>query len=201
MSRHIITLLSIVSFFVPSLSYAFETRTDGPYFAIAGSYITADDVNVTDVPNPGTIKYDDELGGSLFFGYNFEGLNIRTEGEVSYQSSKFKATTPTKQFEGDVSPVALMANVYYDLDLDTFVVPYIGAGAGLASSEGSTRKFAYQLRAGIAIQLTPRFDVYSGYRYFNSTNLIDAGTSFDPSSPANTDYTSHSGELGLRYFF
>lgn len=140
-----------------------------------------------------------------------EGL--RAELEVSYRHNKLNGhwhTTTSSFFnsssgsldgnlDGKVSNFAIMANVWYDIDVGSKIKPYIGGGVGWdrakldvaaivttgsgdfrddpgsawSSSHQDQSGFAWQLGVGVNYPVTPRIDVCVGYRYFR-------GPGFDP---------------------
>jgi len=81
------------------------------------------------------------------------------------------ANSPIGTNEG-FTTMAAMVNAYYDVDLGNEsipVVPYVGAGVGLARATfaGADHwKLAYQAKAGVSYAVTPEIKVYGGYRYF-----------------------------------
>ena len=71
------------------------------------------------------------IGGALGFRF-FD--SFRGEMNISYRKADVDSITDifgTLQGAGDVGLVALMANVYYDLELEFPVTPYLGAGIGI----------------------------------------------------------------------
>ena len=142
------------------------------------------------VPVDATAKSDRGIAFSGAVGYRFaEGL--RVEGELSYRKYDFKTINVrepgglavllpaavranpafldglrgTKELEGDLRSLTLMANLYYDFDLGLDFEPYVGGGIGLSrvSAEGivSGNKtvddddtvMAYQLGAGLGYKV------------------------------------------------
>ena len=81
----------------------------------------------------------------------------------------------------------LMANGYYDIPIESFpLVPYVGAGIGLAHNSlngvsvaapgtgvarftgNDTNQFAWQLSAGLAYNFSPNLALDVGYRYLHA---------------------------------
>ncbi len=108
----------------------------------------------------------------------------------------------------------VFANFYYDLDTGTSVTPYFGFGLGYArinekasvsvpsvqyaaNAKGSEDNFAYNIGAGVSVNLTYNMDVEVGYRY-TDYGQIKNRTSGDY---AKRSYDSHEVLLGLRYTF
>lgn len=115
---------------------------------------------------------------------------LRGEVEASYRRNKLGGHWVTSSYstgtvDGHVSTFAVMANVWYDIDIGSKVRPYIGGGAGWArshvdaaivTSSGFTRSsvgttafdaagFAYQLGAGFNYEIQPGVDLGLAYRF------------------------------------
>jgi opacity protein-like surface antigen len=147
------------------------------------------------------------LGGSV--GANLDN-NFRVEGEVAYRGS----TTDDRRYflpgaELSVGALSLMGNGFFDLDLNSPISPYIGIGAGFAFIRGTAENifgsddddsdvvFAYQLMAGVSYELSPRADLFAGYRFFNTTDydVSTFGTNFE------SNFLSHEFMVGARFSF
>jgi opacity protein-like surface antigen len=96
-------------------------------------------------------------------------------------TNQFQATfagTANVEATGKAHTFALMANVWFDIDLDSWITPYIGAGGGYASTtveardafRGEENGFAWQFGAGANVALDAGTSLNIGYRY------MDAGT-------------------------
>lgn len=107
----------------------------------------------------------------------------------------------------------LFANFYYDLDTGTSVTPYFGFGLGYArinekagvsvplvqyteNAKGSEDNFAYNVGAGVSVNLTYNMDVEVGYRYTDYGKIKNKKVDY-----AKRSYDSHEVLLGLRYTF
>ncbi|NJL57804.1 outer membrane beta-barrel protein [bacterium] len=112
-----------------------------------------------------------------------------------------------------------MANIYYDIPTNSRFRPYLGAGLGFYTSrinnltatffpaamlspvnQTSETSFAFQIKAGISYEISPKSEAFLGYRYFNGStlNFNDPGNlgRFSPDG-----VRIHAAELGFRYFF
>ena len=149
-------------------------------------------------PLAGTVDYDKGYGFSFMLGYAL-GNGLRVEAEGGYINNGFQGInveTPgafVTQLEsgenklgGDLSALTLMMNAYYDIDLGSSLVPYIGGGLGaadLSSAMKSTASnllvddadciFIYQLGAGLGYKISgsskgPDVTVSLDYRYLAS---------------------------------
>ena len=116
------------------------------------------------------------------------------------------------QLSTDVTTYTTMFNAYYDLGNMNGVVPYLGAGVGLAyhrvgdvtsdvvpgvQSGDDKVSFAWALMAGFGYQLTDRAILDVGYRYIDlgsaqSSNFGGVRLEVD-------DMRAHEIKIGLRY--
>jgi len=79
--------------------------------------------------------------------------------------------------EGKSKNFAFMGNVYYDLDLDSTITPYVGAGIGYVSNKivyapsgvgianDSDGSFAWQLIAGADFKISETMSIFADYKY------------------------------------
>jgi opacity protein-like surface antigen len=121
----------------------------------------------------------------------------------------------TSHLSADVRSYTLMLNGYYDLGNLNGMVPYVGAGIGLAhhrmgdvqgvvgpttQSGGDNTAFAWSLMAGVAYQLSERAILDIGYRYID---LGSVRSGRDPVLPRLEidDMQAHEIKLGVRYHF
>jgi outer membrane protein OmpA-like peptidoglycan-associated protein len=103
----------------------------------------------------------------------------------------------------DINQVSVMANVLYDFNAGGVIVPYIGAGAGVAfvnsgllGASSSSTQFAYQAILGVGYNIDPTFRINLEGRYYGTTspnfnysgNL--GGTPFNvTASPQNNNFS------------
>ena len=81
--------------------------------------------------------------------------------------------------------IAVLANILYDFNAGGTIVPYIGAGAGIAfvrtsalNTSNDTTQFAYQAIVGVGYNIDPMFRVNVDARYYGTTNPYLAGTGY-----------------------
>lgn len=97
--------------------------------------------------------------------------NVRVEGEIAYRSNDLKSLGGGI-VGGDVTSLAFMANGYYDIPVQSAVIPFVGAGIGVADVEMSGLRndtdtvIAFQLMAGGAIPVSPNVALTAEYRLF-----------------------------------
>lgn len=122
-------------------------------------------------------------------GYRYN--NFRVEGEFAHLQNTV-ANTSNQNWNTNF----IMMNAYYDFDMNTPLIPYLGAGLGLAifpddianySTEPNSCEFAYQGITGLGYRVSTSLILVGEYAYVGYTNLKG----------------NHSNlfNLGLNYFF
>lgn len=157
----------------------------------------------------GDIDFEGDWAGAFSVGYGF-GNGLRLEGEMSHRRSDVDGFTGGG-LVGKAAVTGFMANLIYDFDVSPRFIPYVGLGAGLAivrfddvtplggsNVDDEDNVFAWQGIAGVAVPLTDQLDLTADYRYFDTSD-VDLQT--DAGGAINSEYTSHSVMLGLRYRF
>lgn len=100
--------------------------------------------------------------------------------------------------------LSVLANLWYDIPVGAVVTPYVGGGVGVGGfeveGEGKAR-FAYQLGAGVAFNISPTVAVTADYRH----RWINGATFTDSDDPS---YSLRVGKVqtnlfsaGLRFTF
>ncbi len=177
-----------------------------PYLRISASYVSPEDSEFTDPAFPGVTfeaGLDSALGASVAGGLAFPS-GLRGEFEVARRETDLEqiCAVSCAAINGDVTSLALMANLYYDLPLAAAVRPYVGFGAGLArvSVDSSVLGVGdddtvpgYQLAVGLGIAVAERVTLDTGYRYF-ATGDVEVNT-------IEADYATHNFEVGVRIAF
>ena len=112
------------------------------------------------------------VGGAL--GYDFIGLRVEAEGVYRENTGTLAVGGLSAGF--NFNEVAIMGNVYYDFLAGSAIVPYIGAGAGVAflnaGALGATRQstqFAYQGILGVGWNIDSTFRLNLEGRYYGTT--------------------------------
>jgi opacity protein-like surface antigen len=112
--------------------------------------------------------------------------------------------------DADLSTFYGFANIYYDVFTWGRVTPYLGGGIGFARHEvdnvnlpaglssGKNTEFAWNLQAGVAVDLTYNLALDVGYRY---ADFGDARTGGGGTTMYVDDIVSHDVRVGLRYSF
>ncbi len=161
---------------------------------------------VTGVTDTENLSSEWGLGGAI--GYAFRSVPLRLEGEYTY----YHALTSDPGGGGDTERFHVgMANAYYDLHLGDSLKrwqPYVGFGVGFAVDDmaltrtnGTTytrhdSAFAYQVKSGVAYELTPSWDMVLGYRYLHigERSWMNSVSQLTLRDPVNL----HFFEVGLR---
>ncbi|MFT3724058.1 MAG: outer membrane beta-barrel protein [Hyphomonadaceae bacterium] len=86
--------------------------------------------------NPIVMSFDldDDWRGSAAYGLDYGSL--RFEGELSMTKNEvntwtsFKPANLTRQADGKVGLISLMANAYWDFDMGPGITPFVGVGGG-----------------------------------------------------------------------
>jgi outer membrane protein OmpA-like peptidoglycan-associated protein len=109
-------------------------------------------------------------------GYDFIGP--RVELEANYRDNTGTLTTPSTlgSVGFDFNQTAVMANLLYDFNAGGTIVPYVGAGLGVAFTNASalggsvsSTQFAYQGIVGIGYNIDSSFRINLEGRYFGTT--------------------------------
>jgi OOP family OmpA-OmpF porin len=176
------------------LASAGQAQAKDFYISVLGGANWWEDQTQVSGDNTTVIHFDADTG---FIVAGAVGLHLdnwlhglRVEAEASYRRNEIDGPWATSDTEtgtviGHVSTFAVMANVWYDIDIGSRFKPYIGGGAGWArshfdgailTSSGATRSgegttafdqagFAYQLGAGFNYEIMPGVDLGLGYRF------------------------------------
>lgn len=191
-----------------------ENLLKGSYFELragANFFEDADNGAGGSGPFAAETSFDTGYTAGAAIGYGFSdrqrygaGLwnNIRIEAELAYNESDIDNGSSN----AELSMQNYMLNVYYDFDTGTKWRPFIGGGIGAADveAEGASLQddddtvFAYQVRAGVAYQLTPMISATLGYRFLDTEDpefRSASGAQFD------TETRSHTVEVGIRFNF
>ena len=125
------------------------------------------------------LKFKDSafIGGAL--GYRFS-KNWRLEANASFRKADID-TIDNVPTSGDASVRSYMANMYFDLDIDGPIKPYIGFGTGIGSYDISTPSVnedddsggAWNLMIGASWRMTDNSDLNICYRRLEVSSLFE----------------------------
>lgn len=142
----------------------------------------------------GENSFEDDIGYSAILGYKFAGP-LRAELEYRLDSNEIKGTGT------DLDAESLFGNLWYDFSLTERLRPYIGGGLGQSNIEigdFDDDVMAAQLGGGVYYHLSPRLVLDASYRY---TEALDDPSYNVAGVDVESEYSSHSVGLGLRYNF
>lgn len=198
-----------------------EAHADGLYISVFGGANFQPDQSARTTDTGWLVSTDADtgfvIGGAIGTSLDNWAKGLRVEAEVSYRRNDVggnwtSSTGDTGGFvDGNASTFAIMANVWYDIDIGNKVRPYIGGGVGWGrarldqglfttfTSSGATTGirdvsditnsgFAWQLGLGINYEVAPDVDVGLGYRYFNGPNQIGFSISDGIAKIENDDH-------------
>ncbi|WP_207460118.1 OmpA family protein [Azospirillum sp. SYSU D00513] len=201
-------LAALISSGLPAGALAAE----GFYVGAGAGVNWTRDADLRDLALPGNdATADFDLGGiaNLSAGYATQ-MGLRGELEFAWRwrnavDEVSGANLTGLGSSGKVNSLAVMANVFYDLDLGIGVKPYIGAGIGgtrvrmkLDGTSDSDYRFAYQGIVGASYDITDNLAATVDYRYF----AVTKDPKFDVSGTTiKGEYENHTVMVGLRYAF
>jgi len=159
-------------------------------------------------------RFDSGYGVGFAVGMSMEESGFapdRYEAEIAFSGNEIDGISgpgaiPTG---GDLVHVGLMGNAYYDIPTGTPIIPYIGAGLGLASiyyetdavfADDDDTVLAWQAMAGLtyAPEQMQQVELYGGYKYLGTSDPsfgLAGGGSFD------MEFDQHAVQAGLRVRF
>jgi opacity protein-like surface antigen len=187
-------------------------------------------------PNAGLWYAGGGIGGAWYFGERIEGAatgklsmdpgfignvgigryidetrSFRLEVEGLYSRATID-NNETVDASGDLSNLALMFNVLYDVQTNSSWVPYLGGGfgtslvflndysaGGVPVADDSSNAFAWQFKAGVAYHFSPSMAVTAQYRLFGTDNVTWKGVGGGSISSDGTKLQS--AEVGFRFHF
>ena len=121
-------------------------------------------------------------GGMI--GYDFVGPRVEIEG-VYRNNQATVGAGPFNAFGASKDDIGILANILYDFNPGGTIVPYIGAGAGVAFVRTSalglssdSTQFAYQAILGVGYNIDPQFRVNLDARYYGTTSPNLAGNTY-----------------------
>jgi opacity protein-like surface antigen len=195
-------IAAIFTLFLPAYAFA------GPYVSVAGGAVFLEDSDLEENGLEAEAEFDTGfvVFGAAGYAFDLGFGSFRTEVEIAYrqndvdQISAFGLTVSAGDAEASV--ISGMANVALDMVTGTLVEPYVLVGIGAANvtlesddldvDEDDT-VFAYQAGAGLGFALTETITLFTGYRFFGTTDPEFEGV--------EAEYHSHNVEAGVRVEF
>ena len=168
---------------------------DGPYLAVRGGVAnhTLGDKD-ENVATDTKLDIDDNslmLSGALGYRYKYFRIEAEYVWRKDYEDKVtslaahplggYVVSTRTSEF----SSKSYMANIYWDLSPYTMFTPYVSAGLGITSLEYTFKgndsngthvkydedNFTWSVGGGLSAQVTSRFNIDLGYRYYDMGEL------------------------------
>ena len=201
-----------------------QANADGFYVSIlGGANFMQDKSGEQSVPFEGTsFRFDPDtgftLGGAagLHLDKWLKGLRVELEASYRHNDVGGSWTNFSVPFlftggpvNGTMSNFAVMANVWYDIDVGQKWVPYLGGGAGWDRARfdgvfvGSTafsverNGFAFQVGGGINYPIQDGVSLGIGYRYFRGPDIKNNIFVGKNNLPASLDNENHAVTLNL----
>jgi len=146
------------------------------------------------------------VGTKVFDYLRIEGELSGTINSIDEVYSEFE--DDTYDIDGSISSVYLLGNAWFDLDTGSGFTPYIGGGIGAAyvnvdldfSDNLDGYAFAYQLGAGVKVDVADNVALDLGYRYkaIPDITVTEVGEDDDE---LDLDLSSHVVQAGLTFKF
>jgi OOP family OmpA-OmpF porin len=170
---------------LPTLSQAQSLQYPGFYVGAEGGLNWMFSTGIgTPFGATGTIYPATGWAAGGMVGYDFIGPRVEIEG-VHRDNQATVGGGPFNAFGATKGDTAIMANVMYDFNAGGVIVPYIGAGAGIAfvrtaaaNLATDSTQFAYQAILGVGYNIDTMFRVNLDARYYGTTNPYLAGTGY-----------------------
>lgn len=196
MNRSVLATFAAVVFFM----FGAADATAQNWYA--GGYGGFNYTHDGDTGGGGNATYDFGYAAGGFFGYAM-GNGVRLEGEVGYRSNDVD-TIGGVAVTAELDTLFFMFNGFYDLPTDSAFAPYIGGGLGVAEAEFSIggqvysdTVVAFQVGAGVLLEVSPGLQMSVDYRLFGTDDLdIGAGLGL-----GGVEYLNSAVLIGLRKYF
>ncbi len=170
-----------------------------PYIRIGGGAAIPQNSVLSSDEFKNEIEYDDGGIFQVAAGLELAETAGRVELEFAYQKHDIDNEGDTRFSEG-LSLMSLMVNSYFDIRNETRFMPYALAGIGMAKVDAelfSVSKnddvIAFQIGAGLAIELIDNLSIDTEYRYYMTTD-----PEFDS---VQAEVAGHRAQMSLRYTF
>jgi len=168
---------------LPTVTQAQSLQYPGFYIGAEGGGNWMFNTSTTTALGTGTIYPAIGWAAGGMIGYDFVGPRVEIEG-VYRNSQATVGGGPFNNFGASKDDIGVLANVLYDFNAGGVIVPYIGAGAGIAfvnssalGLSSSSTQFAYQAILGVGYNIDPQFRINLDARYYGTTNPTFAGGS------------------------
>lgn len=188
-----------------------HAQTSRLYLAGYMGLNTVPDLDFSEKTTPvaGDLKFDNALSFAGALGLRIDN-EWRVEAELSYRQADLTgmdiANAGLFPANGELATTLLMANVYYDIDVNMKKIkPFVTAGLGMAWHNGTVDDIsgiavdasdndlglAWQVGAGLKYQVKPNMSFTGGYRWLGGTAVQMEGYEHD--------FSGHEFRIGLEY--
>ncbi len=184
------------------------------YVDFSAGFPSDDPATLFDDDSAGTdYEFDLDTNAAFSGAIGIDGGLLRSELELTFRDTEgiLLETNPPSADAGSGSfdNISLMTNLYFDLPLPGGFELFAGGGIGVvvfdgdASGTGSLGSiefdeagygFAYQLKAGVAYEITRNLQLTAGYRYWAASEVDFGSFTFE-------DLEVHAIDFGLRLSF
>jgi outer membrane protein OmpA-like peptidoglycan-associated protein len=169
---------------LPVVSQAQSLQYPGFYAGIEGGGTWMFQTSTGTPLGSGTIYPDIGWAAGGMIGYDFVGPRVELEG-VYRRNTATVGAGPFNAFGAAKDDIGVLANILYDFNAGGVIVPYIGAGAGVAFVRSSalgfssdSTQFAYQAILGVGYNIDPQFRVNLDARYYGTTSPNFVGNTY-----------------------
>ncbi len=191
----------------------------GLYFSLYGGGALVDDVENDSATGSFNLSYDPGWTGGAAIGYDlrtaFPEIGTgRVELEVSWRQNDLDQVEFAEgkvTGSGTATTESIMLNTIGEYRDTLPWIPYVGIGAGAARItldalrvadfplvDGEDTVFAWQVLAGVGVQVAPRLYLDLGYRYFAT---LDPGFTDALGQKFDSQYDTHNATFGMRIDF
>jgi len=131
--RRVAPALAVATVIVAALPAAAQ---EGPFYVGTGlGYNAPSDASVSGGAISNSIEFEGDWAGALSGGWlawGTPGANgLRLELEGAYRNNKADSVSG-RPATGEVGVLSFLGNAFWDIDLDTWLTPYLGGGLGYA---------------------------------------------------------------------
>lgn len=172
-----------------------------PYGRAGMGPMLTEDANVSSGPYPAGSEIEFDIGLTVSAAVGIEWETYPMRGELEYNYVKHYSDEANFAGFSDRDKLiwhVLMANAYYDFKNASLITPYFTAGLGYTDVEhGVDGVLAYQLGAGLELEMTETISLDLKYRYFS----IEDPEVEESSGNYKADFASHQLMFGMRYSF
>lgn len=191
-----------------------RSASAGLYVDFSAGFPSDDPATLFDDDSAGTdFEFDLDTNSAFSGAIGLDAGLLRNELEITFRDTEgilLKTDPPSADAgSGSFDSISLMGNLYFDIPAPFGFEFFVGGGLGVvmfdgeASGSGSLGSadfddagygFAYQLKAGVAYELTRNLQLTAGYRYWASNEVDFGDFQLD-------DLEVHAIDFGLRINF